>query len=263
MTVPVYQIDAFTSKPFSGNPAGVCLLSSMPQDEWMLDVAREMDLSETAFVVNEGEGFRLRWFTPKEEVDLCGHATLAAAHVLWQRGVLGEDAIVRFNTLSGRLIVRKQGDWIRLDFPVELALPCDLPDLLSDSLGTSPIFVAKNRMDYLVLVDSEEMVRNLKPDFAALAKIDARGTIVTASSGSKDFDFVSRFFAPAVGINEDPVTGSAHCCLGPFWSEHLDKKNMTAVQVSERGGVLKVEVASDRVLISGQAVTVLNGELLV
>jgi PhzF family phenazine biosynthesis protein len=258
----LFQVDAFTDKIFSGNPAAVCLLSGPEDETWMQNVAREMNLSETAFLHREGDGYRLRWFTPVVEVDLCGHATLASAHTLCETGSLGEGEEVRFYTRSGVLTARRSGGWIELNFPSEEAGDSTAPDDLVRALGIRPKYVGRNRFDYIVQVDSEDIVRRMKPDYSALAKVATRGVIVTSIGASEGYDFVSRFFAPGVGINEDPVTGSAHCCLGPFWKKRLRKDEFTAYQVSERGGVVKVRLEGDRVFLSGQAVTVLKGELL-
>ncbi|MDO8446553.1 MAG: PhzF family phenazine biosynthesis protein [Deltaproteobacteria bacterium] len=262
MGIPIFQVDAFTNRPFSGNPAAVCILSESKDELWMQDVAKEMNLSETAFLKREGEGFNLRWFTPTVEVDLCGHATLASAHILWDEGYLRPDQQVKFYTRSGILTAERNGEWIALDFPSEPEEEADAPSELIKALGITPIYVGKNRFDYLVEVDSEETVRDLKPDFPYLAKVDTRGIIVTSRSSAKGYDFVSRFFAPRVGINEDPVTGSAHCCLAPFWKSRLKKDEFTAYQASSRGGEVRVRVNKDRVYLCGQALTVLRGELV-
>jgi len=259
--IPVYHVDAFTDTPFSGNPAAVCIPEDAQPERWMQNVASEMNLSETAFVHRHDGGFALRWFTPTIEVDLCGHATLACAHVLWEEGYLDRDSPVRFHTRSGLLTARSIGEWIELDFPAEPDRVVDVPDELTSALGAVPEYVGKNRFDYIVEVDSEETVRRMKPDFTMLGRIQARGFIVTARSASPDFDFVSRFFAPGAGINEDPVTGSAHCCLAPFWKGRLGKSEFTARQVSARGGVLRVRLSGERVLICGRAVTVMRGNL--
>jgi len=262
MGLTIYQVDAFTDKPFAGNPAAVCTLP-VPRDEsWMQDVAREMNLSETAFLVRQDDGFNLRWFTPTVEVELCGHATLASAHILWEAGHLKPDQQARFLTRSGLLTAERQGDWIELDFPAEPEAPATPPADLARALGVTPTYVGKNRFDYLAELDSEETVRRLKPDFTLLEKIKARGIIVTSRAGSGKYDFVSRFFAPQSGVNEDPVTGSAHCCLGPFWGARLGKNEFVAYQASARGGIVRVRLAGSRVRLSGQAVTVLRGELV-
>lgn len=263
MSLTITQVDAFTSEPFSGNPAAVCLLPAPADAAWMQRVAREMNLSETAFLVRrQDRGFDLRWFTPAVEVDLCGHATLASAHVLWEEGHLPPDAPAVFHTRSGRLSAGLHGGWIEMDFPAEPAQPAPAPDGLAAALGTEPAYVGRNRFDYLVEVDTRATVEHLAPDFTRLAGIDTRGIIVTARAGSDGLDFVSRFFAPRTGIDEDPVTGSAHCCLGPYWQSRLGRDRFTALQVSERRGLVKVTVRDKRVILSGQAVTVLRGRLL-
>ena len=262
MSIRVVQVDAFTDRPFAGNPAAVCVLREAASERWMRDVAREMNLSETAFLVPEDGGFRLRWFTPAVEVDLCGHATVASAHVLWQDGHLPAGAQARFHTRSGLLLADRRGDWIELDFPAKLAVPADAPPGLFSALGLTAQPVMRNQFDYLLEVDSEATVRGMAPDFTALRKLEARGIIVTARASTAGFDFVSRFFAPAVGVDEDPVTGSAHCALGPYWGERLGKTAMTAYQASARGGIVRVRLDGDRVILGGQAVTVMTGELV-
>jgi PhzF family phenazine biosynthesis protein len=260
MTVPIVQVDAFASCPFEGNPAAVCVLQSGISEILMQSIASEMNLSETAFVWPLTDGFSLRWFTPAVEVDLCGHATLASAHVLWEQRSIAPGARALFHTRSGLLTAQKRADCIELDFPSKPAVPSDAPDGLVLALGFAAAKVARSQFDYLVEVDSERMVYEATPDFGALGKTPARGVIVTARS-SGEFDFVSRFFAPAVGVDEDPVTGSAHCTLAPYWSERLGKLEMTGRQVSRRGGTVRVRLADDRVIIGGQAVTVLRGQL--
>jgi PhzF family phenazine biosynthesis protein len=255
------QIDAFTSRPFSGNPAAVCLLDRQREPPWMQSVAAEMNLSETAFVRPLDDGFELRWFTPTVEVALCGHATLAAAHALWQQGLVREGGPIRFHTKSGLLTASRNGDRIELDFPATPAETADPPAGLLDALGVDAVFVGRTRFDFLVVVATEAEVRSLAPDFARLRATGARGTIVTSVSQDSRFDFVSRFFAPGAGIDEDPVTGSAHCCLAPFWRARLGKDQMTAYQASPRGGVVDVRASGDRVILGGQAVTVWTGEL--
>jgi PhzF family phenazine biosynthesis protein len=258
----IYQVDAFTSRPFAGNPAAVCILPAPAQETWMRNVAREMNLSETAFLVPKEDGFNLRWLTPTVEVQLCGHATLASAHILWETGVLKPDERARFHTLSGLLTAERNGDWIELDFPANPEEPATPPDELASALGATPRYVGKSRFDYLVELDSERTVRNLHPDFAMLKRADARGVIVTARAEGGEFNFVSRFFAPGAGIDEDPVTGSSHCVLGPYWAKHLGKTEFIAYQASARGGVVKVGLVGNRVKLGGQAVTVLRGELV-
>ena len=267
MTYIIIQVDAFTAQPFRGNPAAVCVLDGPADELWMQNVAREMNLSETAFLYPLGDdpaeaGFNLRWFTPAVEVDLCGHATLAAAHVLWERGHLPPDTAVSFHTKSGLLAARRQGDWIELDFPAEPESPVEPPPALLEALGVEPLHLGKNRMDYLVELPAEAQVRGLRPDLSLLLTFPHRGVIVTSRAESPDYDFVSRFFAPQVGIAEDPVTGSAHCCLGPYWQGRLGRAELMAYQASARGGEVRVRVEGDRVYLSGQAVSVLQGELL-
>jgi PhzF family phenazine biosynthesis protein len=262
MSFALYQVDAFTDRPFTGNPAAVCLLPAARDELWMQNVAREMNLSETAFLHREPDGWRLRWFTPAVEVALCGHATLASAHVLWETGQLAPAETARFHTKSGLLTAERTGSGIELNFPAKLARASDAPAGLAESLVVDPIWVGRSAFDYLVEVASAAEVRALKPDFRKLGELPVRGVIVTSRSDQPGFDFVSRFFAPASGVNEDPATGSAHCTLGPFWQERLNKSEFTAYQASARGGVLKVRVANDRVFLGGQAVTVLRGELL-
>ena len=268
MAVPIIQIDAFTAEPFAGNPAAVCLLPQARDAGWMQQVAREMNLSETAFLhklsaTAGGEAvFGLRWFTPAVEVDLCGHATLASAHALWQSKWIAPHDVARFDTKSGRLTAERRGDWIELDFPATLEQSAEPPEGLADAIGASFLYVGKSRFDYLVEVGSEDVVRGLEPDFARLRTLPVRGVMVTSRASTAGFDFVSRFFAPGSGVDEDPVTGSAHCCLTPFWSKRLGKLEMVARQVSERGGTVKVRLDGNRVKLGGQAVTVLRGELV-
>jgi PhzF family phenazine biosynthesis protein len=261
----IVQVDAFTDRPFAGNPAAVCVLPSAADDRWMRDVAREMNLSETAFLVptsDEPGTFDLRWFTPTVEVDLCGHATLASAHVLWEDGHLALDRTARFRTRGGPLSARRgDGGWITLEFPstpVEREIDAGP---LAEALGVPVRFAGLGRFDVLAEVDSEATVRGLTPDLARLAAIPARGVIVTAPAATRDGDFASRFFGPRVGIVEDPVTGSAHCMLGPFWSARLGRPELVGLQVSARGGVVRVRVDGARVHLGGRAVTVMRGEL--
>ena len=261
MSQIIYQVDAFTDHPFAGNPAGVCLLPEPAQPAWMQAIAREMNLSETAFLVRQADGFNLRWFTPVAEVRLCGHATLASAHILWQTGVLPPAEQAHFHTLSGLLTATQQGDWIEMDFPARPPRPVPPPAGLAEALGVTFQYVGRDVDDYLVELESEAIVRALQPDISALGKLEVRGTIVTARATDPRFDFVSRFFAPAFGVNEDPVTGSAHCCLTPYWADKLGKTDLTAYQASARGGILRVRMAGERVLVSGQAVTVMRCEL--
>ncbi len=267
MPIRIVQVDAFTNQPFAGNPAAVCVLPAAPDEAWMRNVAREMNLSETAFLVPQNGapqngGYNLRWLTPSVEVALCGHATVAAAHVLWQDGHLPPGQQAKFYTRSGLLTADQRGDWIELDFPAKVAAAAEAPPELLTALGVAQArFVGKNAFDYLVEVDSEEVMRGLAPDHSTLRKLPVRGIIVTSRASSPDFDFVSRFFAPGSGIDEDPVTGSAHTALGPYWAGRLGKSEFTAFQASARGGVVRVRLNGDRVVLGGQAVTVMTGEL--
>lgn len=271
-TQPIHQVDVFAERPFAGNPAGVCVLQAPAPEAWMRDVAREMNLSETAFLHAEGDGWRLRWFTPRVEVELCGHATLAAAHVLWETGVLSPEAGARFFTRSGVLTAARRGEWIEMDFPAKPVEPVVPPEGFLAALGLAgdaavdrpgaALFVGRSQFDCLVEVESEAIVRRASPDFGRLRQVPVRGTILTSRAETAGFDFVSRFFAPTVGIDEDPVTGSAHCALVPYWAAKFDRRAFVAYQASERGGVLRLALEGDRVRISGRAVTVLRGELL-
>ncbi len=264
MTITIYQVDSFTNTPFSGNPAGVCILAEPADEAWMQNVAREMNLSETAFLYPENGGYHLRWFTPAVEVDLCGHATLASAHILWEIGVLAPNQPARFDTRSGLLTCEKRGDWIEMDFPARPSDPVAPPTGLIEALGVTPLFVGRNVDDYLVVVATEAEVLALKPDFGLLNTVSARGAIVTSRSTSPDQDFISRFFAPAAGVDEDPVTGSAHTSLGPYWADKLGKNEMVGYQASARGGIVRVKMSDGgRILLSGQAVTILKCNLLV
>ncbi len=262
MALQIVQVDAFTNRAFGGNPAAVCVLPAARDDRWMQDVAREMNLAETAFLHPEDSGFRLRWFTPTVEVALCGHATVASAHVLWEDGHLLAGQQARFHTQSGLLTAHRADGWIELDFPATPPTTVPAPATLATALSLAPRWVGRSKFDYLVEVDSEDVVRRVAPDLAALAQIDARGVIVTSRATTAGFDFVSRFFAPRVGVPEDPATGSSHCALAPFWSERLHRTAMTGYQASARGGVVRVRCTGDRVILGGQAVTVLRGELV-
>jgi len=262
MSIPIFQVDAFTDRPFAGNPAAVCILLEPRDDTWHQDVAAEMNLSETAFLTKRPDGFRLRWFTPKVEVALCGHATLASAHALFQERLAQPDEMIRFHTQSGVLTAKRKGDEIELDFPLEPDAPIDAPANLANALGVPLKYVGKNRFDYLVEVESDATLRKMTPDFKLLATVTQRGVIVTSRSSEPRFDFASRFFAPGVGIDEDPVTGSAHCCLGAYWQKQLGKNEFLAFQASARGGVVRVRVDERRAYLGGRAVTVLKGELL-
>jgi PhzF family phenazine biosynthesis protein len=263
MTVPIYQVDAFTETPFAGNPAAVCLLPGPRDADWMQRVAMEMNLSETAFLHPQSGTYRLRWFTPTVEVDLCGHATLASAHILWEQGLIPHDGQARFQTRSGVLTADRHAETsIELDFPATPPEVISPPQGLLEALGVAARFIGKSRFDYFVEVDAESTVRGLKPDFTVLAKLGVRGVIVTSPAATLGFDFVSRFFAPGAGIDEDPATGSSHCALAPFWGARLGKNEMIGYQASARGGVLGVRLKGSRVGLRGRAVTVLRGELL-
>ena len=255
MSIPYYQVDAFTSRLFSGNPAGVCLLADWLPAGVLQSIAAENNLSETAFVVPRGEFFDLRWFTPTIEVDLCGHATLASAHVIFAHLGFGQP-VVRFQTKSGLLSVIRLDDLLTLDFPARPATACDAPPDLTTGLGALPSSTAKAR-DYLAVFACEQAVRELQPDMAALARLDTLGVIATAPGD--DCDFVSRFFAPRAGIPEDPVTGSAHCTLIPYWADRLGRTKLRAMQLSTRGGELFCVHRGERVSIGGRAVTYSTG----
>jgi predicted PhzF superfamily epimerase YddE/YHI9 len=259
---PLHVVDAFTSEPFAGNPAAVCLLPGPADESWMKQVAREMNLSETAFLHPVDGGFSLRWLTPAVEVKLCGHATLASAFVLWETGVLAPDEPARFNTLSGWLTCQRDGDGIAMDFPAKVCAACDPPAGLAEAIGAELLFCGNNGMDYLVEVGGAAILRSLRPDLSKLATLPVRGVIVTSGSDRAEFDFLSRFFAPAAGVNEDPVTGSAHCALGPYWSAKTGRNEFIAYQASERGGTVQLRVNGDRVILRGQAVLMSRVELL-
>lgn len=262
MPVPITIVDAFTGAPFAGNPAGVCIMEAERDKHWMQLVAREMNHAETAFLLLRKDHVALRWFTPTVEVDLCGHATLGSAHVLWDTERIPRGETIRFRTRSGVLTATQDGAWINLDFP---SLPCDWADVppgLSDALGAKPAAAAVSKFDLLVELEDEKTVRELAPDLALVAKFPYRGIIVTAKADKDDdYDFVSRFFAPQSGVPEDPVTGSAHCALAPYWGERLGQSEMIGYQASPRGGTVKVSVKGDRVMLGGQAITTLKGEL--
>jgi len=259
----ITQVDAFTDTPFAGNPAAVCVLPAPRDDVWMQRVALEMNLSETAFLVRRDDGsYDLRWFTPTVEVDLCGHATVASAHVLWEEGHLPPGAQARFHSKSGLLTADRDGDWIELDFPATPAEPAETPPGLLEALGAPAGYCGKTRFDYLLELDSEATVRALAPDMSLLKSVSTRGAIVTARASSDGFDYVCRFFAPAWGVDEDPVTGSAQSALGPYWQAKLGKDELLGRQVSARGGIVRVRPRGERVRIAGKAVTTLRGELV-
>lgn len=261
MTQSIITVDAFTDQPFAGNPAAVCVLPAPRDEAWMQAVAREMNLSETAFLHPENGGYRLRWFTPTVEMPLCGHATLASAHVLWETGTLAPDATARFFTHSGELRATKDGDWLTLDFPTRPVTTQPAPFDVAAALGVPLLnLVANQHQTWLAEIATEEQLRALTPDFAAMRGV--HGVIATCQATTAGYDFMSRFFAPGIGIDEDPVTGAAHCSLAPYWAAKLKKTEMLAYQASPRGGVVRVRLAGERVFLSGQAVTVMRGELV-
>ena len=261
MSLTIYHVDAFTDYMFGGNPAAVCILPEPRDDAWMQKLAQEMNLSETAFLEARGNDYSLRWFTPLVEVDLCGHATLASAHILWERGLLANDDTARFHTRSGLLTARREGKWIELDFPSLPDRKIPLPRGLVGALGAKPRYLGRSRFDYIAELESENAVRKAKPNFTLLATLPIRGLIVTAKAKTSPYDFVSRFFAPRAGILEDPVTGSSHSVLGPFWKSRLGKSELLGYQASKRGGTVRVRVGDRRVFIGGKAVTLLQSEL--
>jgi PhzF family phenazine biosynthesis protein len=269
MSVRFTHVDAFTAEPFRGNPAAVVVLDAWPQAAWMQSVAAEMNLSATAFLVKEdgaasGAAFGLRWFTRTSELQLCGHGTLASARVLWESGLAPAAAPITFHAPSGALHASRAGDWIELDFPATPPQETAPPAGLAEALGVTPSWVGKSRFDLVAVVDDEAAVRGATPDLAALRRVDARGVMITAAaSPGAGHDFVSRFFAPAIGIDEDPVTGSAHCCLAPYWAARLGRQELVGYQVSARGGIVRVRVTGDRVCLAGQTALVARGELLV
>lgn len=272
MPVPIWQVDAFTSEAFRGNPAAVCLLDQPATPEWMQHIAAEMNLSETAFVVahsrdgadNSGEGdFDLRWFTPTAEAELCGHATLSSAHVLLEEARVEPGTDIAFQTRSGVLTARGVAGKLALDFPAYRSEVIDAPAGLVDALGVEPQIVAENSLNAIVVLETEAAVRTLEPDIRALRVVDVEAIAVTAPSDDPVYDFVSRYFAPRWGIDEDPVTGSAHCALGPWWAARLGRDRLIGHQVSTRGGVVRTTVEGDRVILEGEAVTVWRGELAV
>lgn len=263
MGLPIFHVDAFTSSPFKGNAAAVCILDQPREDAWLQKVAGEMNLAATTFLYPQDDGYRLRWFSAQTELELCGHGTLASAHTLWEQGYLASDIQARFYTRGGFLTAKQDGAWIELDFPAKPEVEAEALPILSASLGVTPRYIGKSQLDYLVEVESEDVVRTIRPDFALLATVPARGVIITAAANAASaYDFVSRFFCPSVGINEDPVTGSAHCALSPFWSKRLGRAQLTGYQASARGGIVRVQLDGERVHLGGQAVTVARGELL-
>jgi PhzF family phenazine biosynthesis protein len=262
MKLPIYTVDAFTDKPFSGNPAGVCILNDAIPESLMQNIALEMNLAETAFVLKQDDGYSLRWFSPNTEIDLCGHATLASANIMWQNGVANPDQQLRFHTRSGILTANKHGDEIVLDFPVLLQKKIDYSEQLIESIGgAKPKYVGMTKWHYLIELEDEKAVRSVMPNYDLMLGLPGWAVIVTAKASMPGYDFVSRFFAPEKGVPEDPVTGSAHCALGPYWQKHLGKDKFRAYQASPRGGTINVTVNGDRVLLSGKAITMLSGEI--
>lgn len=262
MPQPIIQVDAFADRPFSGNPAAVCVMDGPRDEAWMKSVAMEMNLSETAFLHPQDGGYALRWFTPAVEVALCGHATLASAHVLWQTGALAAGDVARFHTKSGLLTCHRDGEWIWMDFPAKPEEPAGTVAGLAEALGVTPVYTGRSHFDVIVEVASEDEVRAVEPDIRALRAVQARGVIVTAKGSGDGYDFISRFFAPNAGVDEDPVTGSAHCVLAPYWAKKLGREELAGYQASRRGGTVRVRAAGDRVHLGGRAVTVLRGELV-
>lgn len=262
MNKTLYQVDSFTAVPFKGNPAGVYISEGALDETLMRSIAAEMNLSETAFLYQVDNGYNLRWFTPAAEVELCGHATLATAHILWEQGILEPNVDAVFHTLSGELIARNLNKGIELDFPATAPVECEPPEGLLEALGVNALFVGKNKFDYLVELDSVDTVKNCQPNFSELKKTGSRGVMITAEDKEGKYDFVSRFFAPGVGIDEDPVTGSAHCTLGPYWSNKLNQTDLSAYQASARGGEVGIKIDGDRIKLTGQAVTVFKIELV-
>lgn len=256
-----FVVDAFADRPFAGNPAGVVLLEEWRDNEWLQNVAMQVNLSDTAFLVTNDNGFDLRWFTPTAEVDLCGHATLASGVVLAELQKLVDRRSVTFSTRSGTLTVERYGSLFVMDFPALDTVPSEPPPGLLESLNEKPLFVGKSKFDFLIEFESEEVIRSITPNFNALANVKCRGVIVTSKSNDRQFDFVSRFFAPAIGITEDPVTGSAHCVLAPYWGSRLGKSKMTGFQASSRGGVVQVDLRGDRVMLGGQGVVFSRGNI--
>ena len=261
MPIQLLHVDAFADAPFTGNPAAVCLLERARPADWMQALAAELNQPATVFVASSVDGFAVRWFSPTAELTLCGHGTLAAAHALWETERLSPAVPARFTTRSGVLSAAWRDGWIAIDLPAAVAVAASPPVGLLDALGAKARWVGRNRFDYVVELDDEATVRALVPDLGALASFDTRGVIVTARAASPGMDFVSRFFAPRVGIPEDAVTGSAHCCLAPLWAARLGTSRLTARQLSARGGVVRASVEADRVVLSGQALTVLRGEI--
>ena len=259
----LYNVNTFTEQAFRGNPAAVCILQEEKEEEWMQQIAKETNLPVTAFIHRIQNNYVLRWFTPTTEIPICGHGTLASAYIIWKKGYQEADKQISFHTKSGVLTSQLKGDWVQLEFPAIPEKKIIAPDLLIRALGVNLKYVGENKLDYLVEVDSEEIVRSLKPNIQSIAQLPVRGVIVTSRSNTSEYDFVSRFFSPAQGLNEDYVTGSAHCCLGTYWKRKLQKSEFTAFQASNRGGMLKVNVLDDTVFLSGKAVTIFEGNLTI
>ncbi|MGE7926098.1 PhzF family phenazine biosynthesis protein [Viridibacillus arvi] len=256
-------INTFTEQAFRGNPAAVCFLSDEKESSWMQIVAKEINLPTTAFIGFLNGEYHLRWFTPSTEIPICGHGTLASSFFLWEKGFVDKDKSITFHTKSGVLKARLIDGWVQLQFPAIIEENVVAPELLIKALGVEPVYVGKSRLDYLVEVESEEIVRNLNPNIDLIAQLPVRGVIVTSLSNANEFDFVSRFFSPAQGIIEDYVNGSSHCCLGPYWKNKLHKTDFTAYQASERGGIIKVKVLDDTIFLSGKSITFFEGKLTV
>lgn len=266
MTTPkiIYHVDAFTSEPFKGNPAGVCILEREMTGKWMQDIAAEMNLSETAFILKGNKEYPIRFFSPESEVPLCGHATLSSAHILFETGIIGKDEEIIFISKAGKLIIRYSDSWITMNFPSYELDPIKTPQGIERIIGIKPAELYRTVHGWtFALLTNEDEVRNLKPDFRLMENSEFGDLIVTATSDDKNFDFCVRCFAPALGIDEDPVTGSAHCALVPYWNRRTGRKEMISHQISKRGGILKVALKGDRVEISGQARTIIRGELYV
>jgi PhzF family phenazine biosynthesis protein len=262
MSVRFTQVDAFTAEPFRGNPAAVVVLPRWPADAWMQAVATEMNLSATGFPVARDGGFALRWFTPSTEIALCGHATLASARVLWELGLAPASSPLLFDTQSGTLTATAKDDWIEIDLPATPPYEAAAPEGLAAALGVTPLWTGRSRFDVVAVVADEATVRAAEPDQGALRRVETRGVMLTAQADpGSGYDFVTRFFAPAAGIAEDPVTGSAHCCLAPYWAARLGRDELVAYQASRRGGVVRMRVAGDRVRLAGQTALVASGEL--
>jgi len=258
----IFQVDSFTNVRYSGNPAGVCILEQSVSEQWMQSIAAEMNVAETSFLVPKGDRFHLRWFTPELEVDLCGHATLAAAHILWETEVLSPSSTAIFDTRSGELMASKRGDWIEMDFPAKPAMVSEVSAEILEVFGPEVVGYGRSEFDHIVEFPSHDSVADYIPDITRLAALGGRGVIITSRSNVAEFDFVSRFFGPNAGIPEDPVTGSAHCTLGPYWSEKLRKTELCGRQISARGGTVRLIVRGERVTLIGQAVTTLEGWLV-